>query len=353
MRIGIPTEIKILEGRVALIPEACAQLVSQGHDVLVQAGAGRLSGYADKEYQKQGVQIISTAAQLFAEAELIVKVKEPQPAELALLKPAHRLFSYLHLAAEPALLQGLLGIGLTAIAFETVGDGRQLPLLAPMSDIAGRLAIHIGTTLLHQYNGGRGLLLGGIPAAERGKVVILGAGTAGGNACIVAQALGAEVVIFDPNRDKQAVMRALGHNVTALHPYPAAIDQHIKEADLMIGAVLIPGAKAPHLISREQVAAMRPGSVIVDIAVDQGGCIETTRPTNYSEPTYVESGVVHFCVTNMPGAVPRTASQALSAALVPYILKLAQKGWENDEELGRGVNVRSGKIVHPALKIQD
>ncbi len=350
MRIGIPTEIKVLEGRVALIPEACAQLVSQGHDVYVQAGAGNLSGYTDADYQQFGVQMVTTAQALYANAELIVKVKEPQPAELPLLTPSHRLFSYLHLAAEPALLKSLLDIGLTAIAFETVSAGSHLPLLAPMSDIAGRLAVQIGANLLHQYQGGRGILLGGVPAAERGKVVILGAGTAGGNACVVAQALGADVVIFDPNRDKQAAMRALGHNVTALHPYPAAIDKHVRAADILIGAVLIPGAKAPHLVSKKQVAAMLPGSVIVDIAVDQGGCIETTRPTSYAHPTYVESGVVHFAVTNMPGAVPRTASQALSAVLVPYILRLTQTGWENDEELSSGVNVRNGNIVLPALK---
>ena len=350
MRIGVPTEIKVLEGRVALIPEACAQIMSHGHDVYLQSGAGKLSGYTDADYHQHGVQIVKTAQELYASAELIVKVKEPQPAEFPLLTSSHRLFSYLHLAAEPDLLKNLLDIGLTAIAFETVSEGRHLPLLAPMSDIAGRLSVQIGATLLHQYQGGRGILLGGIPSAERGKVVILGAGTAGGNACIVAQALGAEVVIFDPNREKQAAMRALGHNVTALHPYPAAIDKHVREADILIGAVLIPGAKAPHLVSKKQVETMLPGSVIVDIAVDQGGCIETTRPTNYANPTYVESGVVHFAVTNMPGAVPRTASQALSAALVPYILRLTQADWENDEELSRGINVRNGKIVLPALK---
>jgi len=352
MRIGVPTEIKVLEGRVALIPEACDQLITHGHQVFVQSGAGMLSGYTDADYQSHGVQIIGSAEKLFATAELIVKVKEPQPAELALLTSSHRLFSYLHLAAAPSLLDNLLKIGLTAVAFETVGNGRHLPLLAPMSDIAGRLAVQIGATLLYQYQGGRGILLGGMPAAERGKVVILGAGTAGGNACSVAQSLGADVVIFDLNRDKQANMRALGPNVTALHPYPAAINKHLTEADLLIGAVLVPGARTPHLVTKEQVAAMLPGSVIVDIAVDQGGCIETTRPTNYANPTYVESGVVHFAVTNMPGAVPRTASQALSAALVPYILRLTKTGWENDEELGRGINVRDGKIELPALKNQ-
>lgn len=350
MRIGVPTEVKIQEGRVALVPEACAQLIIHGHEVFVQAGAGKLSGYPDEMYVKAGVQIVNSAADVYAAAKLIVKVKEPQPAELVHLTSSHRLFSYLHLAAEPALLSSLLDIGLTAIAFETVSDGHGLPLLAPMSDIAGRLAVHIGTTLLHHHHGGSGLLLGGVPAAERGKVVILGAGVAGGNACIVAQGMGAEVTIFDPSRDKQAQMRALGHNVTALHPYPAAVDTHIRDADLLIGAVLLPGAKAPHLVSEEQVRGMRAGSVVVDIAVDQGGCIATTRPTNYAEPTYIYSDIVHFCVTNMPGAVPRTASQALSAVLVPYILRLTLPDWEHDAELHTGINVREGQIVLPALK---
>jgi alanine dehydrogenase len=281
---------------------------------------------------------------------MIIKVKEPQPQELPLLRPDHLLFCFLHLAAEPALMQGLLEIGLTAVAFETVAEGSALPLLAPMSDIAGKVALQVGSHLLHQPQGGRGLLLGGLPAAERGHVVILGAGVAGGNATALAAAIGARVTVFDRNRDKLAAMRALGANVTALYPYAHDIDRAVKEADLLIGAVLVPGAKAPHLVSAEQVRLMQPGSVIIDISVDQGGCIETTRPTSYAEPTFVWEGVTHFGVTNMPGAVPRSASQALSAALIPYALKLAAGGWEADAALAAGVNLRHGKVVYPALK---
>jgi alanine dehydrogenase len=350
MRIGIPKEIKPREGRVALIPAACAQVCQHGHEVCVQSMAGELSGYSDADYQTAGVTILPDAATVYGEAELLVKVKEPQATELALLRTDHLLFSYLHLAAAPALLMSLREIGLTAVAFETVQDGRALPLLAPMSDIAGRLAVQIGASLLQQPNGGRGLLLGGLPAAERGHVVILGAGTAGGNAALMAQALGAEVTVFDPNRSKLVAMRALGANVTGLHPYPFAIEEHLRSADLLIGAVLIPGAKAPHLVTADMVRRMQQGSVIIDISVDQGGCIETTRPTTYEQPTFIWEGVVHFGVTNMPGAVPRSASQALSAALVPYILRLTQSGWDKAPDLAAGINVRAGQVVHPALQ---
>jgi alanine dehydrogenase len=350
MRIGIPKEIKPREGRVALIPAACAQLRQHGHDVFVQAQAGLMSGYNDSDYQAAGVTILPDAAALYGAAQLIVKVKEPQPAELGLLRPEHLLFSYLHLAAAPDLLRGLREIGLTAVAFETVQEGRALPLLAPMSDIAGRLSIQIGANLLHQTHGGRGVLLGGLPAAERGHVVILGAGVAGGNAALMAQAIGAEVTVFDPNREKLAAMRALGPNVTGLHPYQFAIEEHLHSADMLIGAVLIPGAKAPHLVTADMVRRMQPGSVIIDISVDQGGCIETTHPTDYNQPTFIWEGVVHFGVTNMPGAVPRSASQALSAALVPYILRLTQAAWDSEPALATGINVQAGKIVHPALQ---
>jgi alanine dehydrogenase len=349
MKIGIPREVKTLEGRVALIPDAAGHLVRQGHTLYIESGAGRLSGYSDKDYHKVGVEILPDAASLYGAAQLIVKVKEPQPQEFALLRDDHLLFSYLHLAAEPALTAALLKIGLTAVAFETVQAGRQLPLLAPMSDIAGRIAIQIGAHLLYQPQGGRGLLLGGLPAAERGHVVILGAGTAGGNAALMASALGANVTVFDRNRDKLATMRALGNNVTALYPFDTAIHEAVIEADLLVGAVLIPGAKAPHLVSADTVREMRNGSVIIDISVDQGGCIETTRPTNYANPTFIWEGVVHFGVTNMPGAVPRTASQALSAALVPYILRLTQPNWREQPDLQAGINVEAGKLVLETL----
>jgi alanine dehydrogenase len=351
MRIGVPREIKILEGRVALIPAAAGQLVREGHEVFLEGGAGNLSGYSDDQYRAVGVQIVGTAQELFDKAQMIVKVKEPQPPEVAMFREDHLLFSFLHLAAATELMQGLLDVGLTAVAFETVETDRGLlPLLAPMSDIAGRISVQVGAHLLHQPQGGKGILLGGLPAAERGHVVILGAGMAGGNAAIMATGMGAQVTVFDHDRDKLAQMRALGNNVTALYPYPDAMHEATINADLLVGAVLITGERAPHLVSAQTVSEMQDGSVIIDISVDQGGCIETTRPTNYEEPTFVYEGVVHFGVTNMPGAVPRTASQALSAAITPYVSRLAQSDWEQDAELSRGINVKGGKIVHHALQ---
>jgi len=351
MRIGIPKEIKILEGRIALIPDAIADLVHHGHEVFVQSHAGELSGYSDDDIRHAGGHIVPDARALYDAAEMIVKVKEPQPAELNLLRSDHILFSYLHLAAEVELLKGLQQIGLTAVAFETVqqADG-QLPLLAPMSDIAGRIAVQVGSHLLHHPQGGRGILLGGLPAAERGKVVILGGGVAGGNAALYAANIGAEVVVFDRKRSKMEHMRTLGPNVTALYPYAHSLVEHVKHADLLIGAILITGERAPKIVTADMVRSMKKGSVIIDISVDQGGCIETTKPTNYEKPTFEWEGVVHFGVTNMPGAVPRTASQALSASLLPYVLQLASPDWQQHSELAAGINVKQGKIVHPALQ---
>ncbi len=350
MKIGIPTEVKVREGRVALIPDAAAELVRQGQQVYLQRGAGILSGYSDESYATLGVDILDDAASLYAESELIVKVKEPQSEEWPLLRADHLLFSYLHLAAEPTLTDALLKIGLTAVAFETVTEKGRLPLLAPMSDIAGRIAVQAGTHLLHMPQGGRGVLLGGVPAAERGHVVILGAGVAGGNAALLVAAMGAQVTVFDRNREKLEQMRALGNNVTALHPFKQSIHDAVCDADLLIGAVLIPGEKAPHLVDAQTVKQMRAGSVIVDISVDQGGCIETTRATNYENPTFVWEGVLHFGVTNMPGAVPRTASQALSAALLPYILRLCGEDWEKQPDLAAGINVSAGEIHLSSLQ---
>lgn len=351
MQIGIPREIKTLEGRVALIPEAAGELVKHGHQVFVQSCAGELSGYYDDAYQRVGVDILPTAEAVYAQSELIVKVKEPQIEELALLKPEHLLFSYLHLAAAGDLMQSLLDIGLTAVAFETVetANGR-LPLLAPMSDIAGRIATQFGATLLHSPQGGKGLLLGGLPAAERGNVVVIGGGVVGGNAALMAAGMGANVTVFDRNRDKLERLRALGDNITGLYPYAHSLEKAVSEADLLIGAVLVTGQKAPHVVSADMVKTMQPGSVIIDVSVDQGGCIETTKPTTYENPTYVWENVVHFGVTNMPGAVPRSASQALSAALIRYILRLISPNWQKDSELQAGINLQNGKIVHSALK---
>lgn len=351
MRIGIPKEIKVLEGRVALIPEAAGELVRHGHQVIIETTAGELSGYRDDDYKAVGVDIVTDARALYDGAQMILKVKEPQPVELDMLRRDQLLFSFLHLAAEPDLMQGLKDIGLTAVAFETVqeADG-SLPLLAPMSDIAGRIATQVGTHLLHRPAGGKGILLGGLPAVERGKVVILGGGVAGGNAAVLAAAAGAQVVVFDRNRDKLARLRALGANVTGLYPFDHLIRREVESADLLIGAVLVTGEKAPHLVAADTVRRMEAGSVIIDISVDQGGCIETTRPTNYQQPTFDWEGVVHFGVTNMPGAVPRSSSQAISAALIPYVRQLAEHGAASTPALQKGINVKDGEIIHPALK---
>ena len=351
MQIGIPREIKPLEGRVALNPEACGDLVQAGHSVIVEHNAGKLSGYSDAAYQAVGTTIAAGPDETYGNAQLIVKVKEPVAGDLALLQKSHLLFCFLHLAANPELARALLAIGLTGIAFETVEtDAHALPLLAPMSDIAGRLATQIGSNLLHQPAGGKGLLLGGLPGAERGRVVIIGAGNAGGNAAAMAAAMGAEVTIFDLNRERLAEMRGLGNNVTGLYPYQDAVRQAVAGADLLIGAVLKTGDRSPHVVTRSMVASMADGSVVVDISVDQGGCIETTHPTTYEDPTYIEEGVVHFTVTNIPGAVPRSASQALSATLLPYVRQLAETDWKTDPVLQRGVNIEAGQLVHPALK---
>lgn len=326
-------------------------LVQAGHSVTVEQGAGRLSGYSDEQYRAAGAVIAEDAAATYRACELIVKVKEPIAGDLALLRSEQLLFCFLHLAPNPELTRQLQDIGLTAIGFETVeSDSGELPLLAPMSDIAGRLATQIGTTLLHTPQGGKGLLLGGLPGVPRGHVVIIGGGTAGGNAAAMAAAIGAQVSVFDTRRERLAAMRQLGNNVTALYPYPDRLREAVASADLLIGAALVTGERTPHIVSRDMVATMQAGSVIIDISVDQGGCIETTRPTSYADPTYVEEEVVHFCVTNMPGAVPRSATQALSSALVPFVLQLAAPDWQQHAPLRRGINVQAGRAVHPALQ---
>jgi alanine dehydrogenase len=351
MHIGIPREIKPLEGRVALVPEACRQLIANGHSISMEHNAGALSGYPDEVFKAAGVQVVADSAQVYRDAQLILKVKEPQDSELVHLRQDHLLFCFLHLAAYPQLTRKLQDIGLTAVGFETVEEaGGKLPTLAPMSAIAGRIATQVGTHLLHQPQGGKGLLLGGVPAAERGRVVIIGAGTAGGNAATLAAGIGAEVRVFDLNRDRLAAMRELGNNVTTLYPYQDTLEKEVAKADIVIGAVLKTGSRAPHVVTRDMVRSMQPGSVVVDISVDQGGCVETTRPTTYEQPTYIEEDVVHFAVTNMPGAVPRTASQALSAALIPYVLAIAQPDWKTCKPLSRGINIEAGKLIHPALQ---
>lgn len=350
MIIGIPKETKTLEGRVALVPAAAADLIHAGHKVYMESSAGVMSGYQDDDYQNVGVNIAANAEELYGVAEMVVKVKEPIAGDLKYLRKDHLLFCYLHLAAEPELTQKLLEIGLTGVAFETVeeADG-SLPLLAPMSIIAGKIATQFGTHALHHPMGGKGLLLGGLPSTERGKVVVLGAGAAGGNSAALAAAGGANVVVFDKRQDRLAEMMQIGANVTSLYPYEELVAEEVSDADLVVGAVLVTGAKAPHVITAEMVKNMQPGSVIADISVDQGGCIETTRPTTWAEPTFVEHGVVHFSVTNMPGAVPRTSTHAISAAILPYVQRLAHSGWRDVDSLSKGINVDNGTIIHPAL----
>jgi alanine dehydrogenase len=352
MRIGVPKETKTLEGRVALVPAAAGDLVKRGHEVWIEKGAGIKSGFMDEQYTQLGVNVAADAAALYEKGELIVKVKEPIEGDLQHLRKDHLLFCYLHLAAEPALTTRLLDIGLTGVAFETVelpnGD---LPLLAPMSIIAGRIATQIGTTLLHQPQGGKGKLLGGLPSTERGKVVVFGAGQAGGASAALAAAGGANVVVFEMRLDRMEQMMRLGSNVTALYPYYDVVMRELATADLVIGAVLVTGARAPHVVTREMLKAMENGSVVADISIDQGGCFETSRPTTWKEPTYVEEGVTHFCVTNMPGAVPQTSSQAICAAILPWVNQLASgDSWRDNPALMRGINVEGGKLVHPALQ---
>lgn len=351
MRIGIPKEIKTLEGRVALVPDAVLDLIKAGHELHIQSEAGLLSGFSDKDYEDIGAVVEPDAEHLYGSCEMIVKVKEPVADDIKYLREDHLLFCYLHLAAEPELTTSLLDIGLTGVAFETVElDDGSLPLLAPMSIIAGKISTQVGTHLLHRPAGGKGVLLGGLASTERGNVVVLGGGAAGGHAASLAASIGANVVVFDKRQDRLSQMMALGSNVTALYPYQQLVADTVAQADLVVGAVLIPGAKAPHVVSESMIKMMEPGSVVADISIDQGGCIETSKATTWNEPTYEKHGVVHFTVTNMPGAVPRTATYAISAAILPYVLRLATADWYQVEALQRGVNVKAGQIIHPALK---
>lgn len=351
MRIGVPRETKTAEGRVALVPAAAGDLVNAGHEVWIEQGAGTRAGHADDAYASLGVKIAPDAAALYEKARLIVKVKEPVGDEVGYLRSHHVLFCYLHLAAAPELARQLMEIGLTAIAFETVElDDGSLPLLAPMSVIAGRIALQVGTTLLHAPRGGKGRLLGGLPSTGRGKAVVFGGGQAGSSAAALAAAAGANVVVFEKRLDRMDALMRLGDNVTALYPYQDLVAAEVATADLAVGAVLIPGARTPRVLTREMLAAMEDGSAVVDISIDQGGCFETSRPTTWDEPTYVEEGVTHFCVTNMPGSVPQTASQAICAAIAPWVDALASGEWRGNQALVRGINVEAGRMVHPALR---
>lgn len=354
MHIGLPKEIKDQEFRVGLTPAAVQSLQQQGHQVMVQTRAGSGSGFSDDDYRQAGAKVVPDAATAWGQ-EMVVKVKEPQPSEYKFLRSDLILFTYLHLAAERSLTEALMHSGIEAIAYETVvaPDGR-LPLLTPMSIIAGRLSVQFGARYLERQQGGRGVLLGGMPGVSPGTVVILGGGVVGTEAAKMAVGLGARVQIIDLNVDRLAYLETLfGSRVELLYSSAAQITTSVPQADLLIGAVLVPGRKAPTLVSKDVVATMRPGSVIVDVAVDQGGCIETLHPTSHSQPTYLEQGVVHFGVPNMPGAVPWTATQALNNATLPYVLKLARQGMaalDADSGLKGGLNVSSGKLIHPAVR---
>jgi alanine dehydrogenase len=359
MLVGVPREIKNHEYRVGLIPALVRQLGVHGHQVLVEAGAGAPIGLTDDMYRASGAEIVPAAADIFARAELVVKVKEPQPQECRMLRPGQVLFTYLHLAPDPEQRRQLLDSGCIAIAYETVTDERGgLPLLAPMSEVAGRMAIQAGASCLEISHGGRGILLGGVPGTQGARVVVLGAGVVGTNAARMAMGLEAHVTVLDKSLDRlRALDLQFGNRLTTLHANLDTIEAAVLDADLVIGAVLVPGAAAPRLVTRDMVQRMRPGSVLVDVAIDQGGCFETSRPTTHAAPTYVEEGVIHYCVTNMPGAVARTSTFALNNATAPFVLALADRGWQaalrDDPHLRHGLNVCRGRLTHPALAAPD
>ncbi|THG81983.1 alanine dehydrogenase [Pseudomonas sp. A-1] len=355
MRIGVPREIKNHEYRVGLTPQSVAELRALGHQLWVETQAGAAIGFSDADYEKAGAHIAADAEQVFAEAELIVKVKEPLASERARLGRQHTLFTYLHLAADRPQTDELLASGATCIAYETVTDAQgRLPLLAPMSEVAGRMAIQVGASCLEKAKGGRGVLLGGVPGVPAGKVVILGGGVVGSQAAAMAIGLGADVTILDKNMDTLRRLDALyGNRIATRYSTRAAVSELVQAADLVIGSVLIPGAAAPKLISAGMVRQMKAGAVLVDVAIDQGGCAETSRPTSHAHPTYVVDGVVHYCVTNMPGGVARTATLALNNATLPFVVALADKGTrralEEDEHLRRGLNVAAGVLTNPGV----
>jgi alanine dehydrogenase len=349
MNIGVPSEIKAQENRVSMIPGSVAELVKRGHQVWVQRGAGEGASYPDSLYEAAGAHMADDAATVFAKAELIVKVKEPQPVEVAMLRPQHVLFTYLHLAANRALTESLMASGCTAIAYETIDVNHRLPLLEPMSEIAGRMSAIVGSYHLAKHQGGRGCLLGGVPGVAPGRVVVLGGGTAGVNAARVATGIGADVTILEVDFERMRFLDITMGGAHTVFSNEANLSDLLPRVDLVIGAVLVPGAKAPKLITREMLRMMPKGSVFVDIAVDQGGCSETTRATTHDNPTYEEEGVLHYCVANMPGAYSRTATQALNNVTHPWTMLIADKGLagacEARKELIGGINTIGGKLT--------
>lgn len=354
MLIGVPKEIKDHEFRVGLTPTGVRALVAAGHEVKVEARAGAAIGYGDERYAAAGAQVVASAAEVFT-CPMVIKVKEPQPAEIGLLREGQILFTYLHLAADAEMTRQLLERKIIGIAYETVTDAQgRLPLLTPMSEIAGRIAIQAGATSLQMNHGGSGILLGGVPGVMPGKVTILGAGSVGTEAAKMALGLGADVTIMDINLNRLRYLDdVFGGRLKTCYSQTGAIEKLVAEADLVVGSVLIPGKRAPRLISRDMVSSMRPGSVLVDVCIDQGGCAETSRPTTHSAPTYIEEGVVHYCVTNMPAACARTSTQALTHATLPYALKLAELGYREalrkDAGLLNGLNLHLGQVTHPSV----
>ncbi len=355
MLIGVPKEIKINENRVGLVPGSVRELVQHGHQVLVQQNAGQGIGFHDDAYTAAGAKIAATAEEIFAKADMIVKVKEPQPSECAMLRDGQILFTYLHLAADKAQTEALIASKSVCIAYETVTNHRGgLPLLIPMSEVAGRMSVQVAAHCLEKQQGGAGMLLGGVPGVQPAKVVVIGGGVSGTHAARMAMGMEAHVVVIDRSLHRlNELDMQFGSRLRTVFSTLENIEREVVSADVVIGAVLVPGAAAPKLVSRDMVAKMRPGSVLVDIAIDQGGCFETSRPTSHAEPTYTDHGVVHYCVTNMPGAVARTSTFALNNATLPFVLALADKGWvkalHDDHHLAAGLNVCHGKLVYEAV----
>jgi len=355
MLIGVPKEIKPQEARVGLTPAGVRELTARGHRVLVERGAGSGAGLKDADYEANGAILTDSAEAVYGEAGMVVKVKEPQPAEYALLRPDQILFAYLHLAPDPGQAEALMASGCIAIAYETVTDGHGgLPLLQPMSEVAGRLAVQAGADCLQSPAGGAGVLLAGVPGVPGARVTVIGGGAVGGNAVRIAVGLGARVTVLDRSLPRlRALDEAYGGRLATLYSNAENLERAVTESDLVVGAVLVPGARAPRLVSRAQVAGMRPGSAVVDVAIDQGGCFETSRPTTHAQPRYCEAAVVHYCVTNMPGCVPRTSTFALSHATLPFVLALADSGaaaaLRSDAHLRAGLNVWRGTLTHRAV----
>src|ERR1700753_3658203 len=355
MKVGVPTEIKSDEYRVAISPAGVREMVEHGDEVLIESGAGEGSAFSDERYALQGAKIVTDAATVFGEAEMIIHVKGLQPSEIAMLRPEQLLFTYLHLAPDPEQTRGLVGSGGTAVAYETVEDaGGGLPLLAPMSEVAGKIATQAGAYMLQKPEGGRGILLGGVPGVAAANVMVIGGGVVGMNAAFIAIGMEADVFVFDRSIDRLRDLDVIFNGrCSTVYSTTLAVEEMLPRADLVIGAVLVHGARAPYVVTRGQLGLMKPGAVLVDVAIDQGGCFETSRPATHQSPTFEVDGITHYCVTNMPGPVPITATQALANATLPYVLALAERGLlgaiDADPGLRLGVHVAAGKVTHPAV----